>query len=136
MKLTSRRRRKGIMNTGHTKNPIGLEVRRVYESDWFVLLITVVLSAESEESGDKASRKKHRRHHKTREGCRRQYIQSCTWPQCNGSCPKLQNPVTGECSDDSYLFASFFSFFSILNYEFFYFYFSIVLNIRSSSVRL
>lgn len=24
-----------------------------------------------------------------------QHIGNCTWPQCNNSCPRLQNPITG-----------------------------------------
>lgn len=40
--------------------------------------------------------KKRRRHHKNHGSCRHQHIQSCTWPQCNNSCPKLQNPATGK----------------------------------------
>ncbi|VVC24463.1 Pectinacetylesterase/NOTUM [Cinara cedri] len=51
--------------------------------------------------------KKRRRHHKNRETCRHQYIQSCTWPQCNNSCPKLQNPNTGEEVDFLELLQSF-----------------------------
>lgn len=29
------------------------------------------------------------------EVCRRRLIDSCEWPQCNSSCPKLVNPLTG-----------------------------------------
>ncbi|KAL5242347.1 hypothetical protein ACI65C_009757 [Semiaphis heraclei] len=51
--------------------------------------------------------KKRRRHHKNHGSCRHQHIQSCTWPQCNNSCPKLQNPATGEEVDFIELLQSF-----------------------------
>ncbi|XP_025420804.1 palmitoleoyl-protein carboxylesterase notum1 [Sipha flava] len=51
--------------------------------------------------------RKRRRHHKNHAGCKHQFIQSCTWPQCNQSCPKLQNPATGEEIDFLELLQSF-----------------------------
>ncbi|XP_050526206.1 palmitoleoyl-protein carboxylesterase NOTUM isoform X3 [Daktulosphaira vitifoliae] len=51
--------------------------------------------------------RKRRRHHKNRAGCRHQHIERCTWPQCNNSCPKLQNPATGEEVDFIELLQSF-----------------------------
>ncbi|XP_050441633.1 palmitoleoyl-protein carboxylesterase NOTUM isoform X2 [Adelges cooleyi] len=51
--------------------------------------------------------RKRRRHNRKRGACRHQHIQSCTWPQCNNSCPKLQNPATGEEVDFIELLQSF-----------------------------
>jgi hypothetical protein len=31
--------------------------------------------------------------------CQYKLVDSCTWPQCNPSCPKLKNPETGEQFD-------------------------------------
>lgn len=28
--------------------------------------------------------------------CAQKRIERCSWPQCNHSCPKLHNPITGE----------------------------------------
>lgn len=40
-------------------------------------------------------------------GCQFRLIERCTWPQCNHSCPKLQNPVTGDEMDFIDLLKSF-----------------------------
>ena len=28
--------------------------------------------------------------------CPQKHVDTCSWPQCNFSCPKLHNPLTGE----------------------------------------
>lgn len=34
---------------------------------------------------------------RTRAGCApRRLVERCSWPQCNGSCPRLRDPQTGE----------------------------------------
>lgn len=39
--------------------------------------------------------------------CQTKSLESCSWPQCNGSCPKLHNPFTGEEMDLLELLQSF-----------------------------
>ncbi|XP_046491121.1 palmitoleoyl-protein carboxylesterase NOTUM [Neodiprion pinetum] len=41
------------------------------------------------------------------QGCQFRFIERCTWPQCNHSCPRLQNPFTGEEMDFIELLKSF-----------------------------
>lgn len=40
-------------------------------------------------------------------GCQHRLIERCGWPQCNHSCPKLNNPFTGEEMDFIELLKSF-----------------------------
>lgn len=58
-------------------------------------LISDISAATADADGNRTHPKRKRHHKKAHAECRHQYIQSCTWPQCNNSCPKLQNPVTG-----------------------------------------
>ncbi|XP_076267774.1 palmitoleoyl-protein carboxylesterase notum isoform X2 [Rhynchophorus ferrugineus] len=48
--------------------------------------------------GQKGTRDKH---------CAHRRLEKCSWPQCNRSCPKLQNPLTGEEMDFIELLKSF-----------------------------
>lgn len=49
---------------------------------------------------------KHRWSHH-RNGCSHRFIEQCSWPQCNPTCPKLHNPFTGEEMDFMELLKSF-----------------------------
>jgi len=53
------------------------------------------------EEEEELRRKRERR--KRRGTCRSKLVDTCSWPQCNRSCPKLHNPVTGQ---SCYLFFS------------------------------
>ncbi|XP_071444966.1 palmitoleoyl-protein carboxylesterase NOTUM [Hetaerina americana] len=44
---------------------------------------------------------------KTESQCSQRLVERCTWPQCNHSCPKLHNPLTGEEMDFIELLKSF-----------------------------
>jgi hypothetical protein len=48
---------------------------------------------EEEEAGRRQRRAEKRRN--KRGTCRSKLVDTCSWPQCNRSCPKLHNPVTG-----------------------------------------
>lgn len=39
--------------------------------------------------------------------CPQKHVDTCSWPQCNRSCPKLHNPLTGEEMDFLELLESF-----------------------------
>lgn len=39
--------------------------------------------------------------------CAQKRLERCSWPQCNHSCPKLHNPITGEEMDFIELLKSF-----------------------------
>jgi len=39
--------------------------------------------------------------------CQQKHVDTCSWPQCNRSCPKLHNPLTGEEMDFLELLQSF-----------------------------
>jgi len=39
--------------------------------------------------------------------CKARHVDVCSWPQCNRSCPKLHNPMTGEEMDFLELLKSF-----------------------------
>ena len=61
---------------------------------------------ERKERQRKQKNKKSTRH-KRNVQCRTKYIDTCSWPHCNRSCPKLKNPETGQEIDFLSLLKSF-----------------------------
>lgn len=51
--------------------------------------------------------KKNKREKRSSSQCRTKFIDSCSWPHCNRSCPKLKNPETGQEIDFLSLLKSF-----------------------------
>ncbi|XP_074030873.1 palmitoleoyl-protein carboxylesterase notum isoform X2 [Leptinotarsa decemlineata] len=70
---------------------------------------TEALASKHNQSGEKRTSRSVRQNQKRpkRRHCSHRHLERCSWPQCNHSCPKLHNPLTGEEMDFKELLQSF-----------------------------